>query len=371
MQPVLTLVSALEGRTQVLQGLLVERAFGQLNPQFMTLPHITHVDPAPHLYAGPGIPVAHDGCGLLLQVMEHVVEPGQVQGGLLHAQAADHLEGHGREQKADGRAHARVLGHDHLMDIEPPGYGRGMQRRGAAECDQRAVGQGFAAFNGMYPRGVGHVFLDDFEDAAGRPGQIQRLGLGHLFGDGLLRGGQIEREAPAGKSLWVEPSQHQLGIGDGGQLTAAAKANRTGQGCGAVGANNNAADAVNAPNGAAAGPDFDHFGHGNAHRPAAAFEVLPGPRHFKAARLFDLTVGDETNLGGGAAHVEGQGLLESQLTRQRCRQGCPACRARFDQSDRKTHGRLQSGQASSRGHEKQGAAQTQGLQALLKRLQIA
>ena len=114
---------------------------------------------------------------------------------------------------------------------------------------------------------------------------------------------------------------------------------------------------VDAGQRAAAGADLDHLDHGDAHRQAAALHEAVAAVDLEAARGHRLAVVDDADLGGRAAHVEGQDAVDAHVLGDPGRQDHAARRARFDEADREAHRRLERGEAAARGHQQQRAGE--------------
>ena len=91
----------------------------------------------------------------------------------------------------------------------------------------------------------------------------------------------------------------------------------------------------------------------------------PLPRMKRAARptskrreVCGRRIVDQADLGGGAAHVEGDELLDPALMGHPARQHGAAAGPRFHQTDGKADGGLQCRHAAAGGHQQQGASDT-------------
>ena len=219
---------------------------------------------------------------------------------------ARHFIGDGRAQETDGRADARTHRHDDGFDADLFGKPAGMQGCAAAEGDHGAGGDVAAALDGMNARRIGHVLFDDFGDTCRRPEILEA----QRSADGLLQGRLgtrfIKLDLAAGEIGGIDFAQRQIGIGDGGFGAAAAIADGAGGRAGAVRPDGDAVQFVDAGDGAAAGADFHHFDDRNAHRNAGALHVAVGAGDFEFAGAFRFAIGEQADLGGGAAHVEGE-----------------------------------------------------------------
>ena len=93
---------------------------------------------------------------------------------------------------------------------------------------------------------------------------------------------------------------------------------------------------VHARNGAAACPDLDHLDGRDAQRQAASLQEPVLPRHLEIARQLRTVVVDQADFRRGAAHVEGERLVETVFGGDIAGQHRTAGRARLDQPDRET-----------------------------------
>ena len=101
------------------------------------------------------------------------IDPRPVQPWTRHQSAAHEIEPHRRDQRAEGRQHARLRREDHLRAVQQLRDAAGMHRPGAAEGQQRQAAPIDAAIGRMRARRRRHVLADDVEDAA------RRLGAAH------------------------------------------------------------------------------------------------------------------------------------------------------------------------------------------------
>ena len=145
---------------------------------------------------------------------------------------AHDLVGDRRAQEAEGRADAGADRHHDLLHAELARQPRGMQRRGAAEGDQRALGGVLAVLDGMHAGGTRHGLVDDLGDAGRR-----------ALGVGLERTGRATAApprpcrgwsgmAPPAKRVGIEAAERGVGIGHGGLGAAAAVAGGAGHAAG-------------------------------------------------------------------------------------------------------------------------------------------
>ena len=152
-----------------------------------------------------------------------------------HRKSAAHdFKGDRRQQKPDCGSHARIPGDDDPVDAEFAGHRDCMQRRAAAESNQRAFGHIQSFFNGMNARCAGHVFVNDFYDCLGASRRIGFQCITHGCLNDLLCRRRIKRYVPARESIGIQPAQHEVGIGHRRTLAAAAVACRPGFSAGAL-----------------------------------------------------------------------------------------------------------------------------------------
>ena len=237
-----------------------------------------------------------------------------------------------------------------------------MQRRAAAEGDHGAALGGLAALDGVHARGAGHVFLDDLADAGGRPVRIQAERRADARQNCVFCFLKIQLNCSASERHRVNAAQRDIGIRHRRLGAAAAVAGGAGLGARARRPDLDALQFIQARDRAATGADLHHLGHRHAQRQAAALQVAPDARHLELARLLRAAAADVADLGGGAAHVEGQHLGDAGFARDAGREDRAARRAGFHQAHREAARGLQRGEAAARGHQVQRAAEAAALQ---------
>ena len=243
-------------------------------------------------------------------------------------------------QEADGRADAGIGRHDHARDAELLGEPRGMQRCGAAEGDQRVLADDVAALDRMHARGVGHVLAHDLVHAEGR-----------RFGRQSQRLANVAQRAPAldgSRSSAIVPPANASGSILPSTRSASVTAGRCRRG---------RSRQAPARTPALSGPTLMRF-----RASTCAIEPPPAPistisitgmrtgrprpfmkraaRSTSKARGFGLVLVDQADLGGRAAHVEGQHPALAEARRDLRREDRAAGRPGFDQADRKAPRRL-------------------------------
>ena len=308
----------------------------------------------------------HDVAGLPLHVAEQRVDALDVEAVEQGVVTAHDLVGHRGVEEPYGGADPRVRRDDDARDAGLLGDPGGVQGAVAAESDHGALGEILAAFDGMNPRGVRHVLIDDLRDAVGAGRDGERQWLGHILCDGAARALQIERQSALGEGLRVEIADDRIGIRHRRPGSAALVAGRPGFGRGTLRADGDPAEGIDRGDRAAAGADFDHLGHRNAHRQAAPLDEARGARDLEMARGLGRPVVDQTDLCRRAAHVERHHPVEAAGPGDRRGQNRAAAGPGFDQPDRKAHRRVEGRHAAPRGHDEKRAGQSVGPQPRLE-----
>ena len=131
--------------------------------------------------------------------------------------------------------------------------------------------------------------------------QLQSQGFGDVGGHGIGGALNVQRHAPAEVGLRIEQTAQQTRVGDGGFLAATAKAGRSGHSAHTVRPDG---DVVvhNAKDRTPAGTGTHDFAHGNGHADSL---------HVTAPHLGHRAVEVLTDVGRGAAHVDGHAVGES------------------------------------------------------------
>ena len=157
-----------------------------------------------------------------------------------------------------------------------------------------------------------HFRGGDAEDAFGGFDRIEAERLRDLLGQRLLAPLEIELHLAAEEAIGAEPAEHQVGVGDGRLGAAEAVADRARRGAGAFRADAQRVADLDAGDAAAAGADLLDVDHRHLHRQAggiAADQRRAGHQH--------VALVDHAGLGGGAAHVEGDGIRKPMRVAQR------------------------------------------------------
>ena len=200
-----------------------------------------------------------------------------------------------------------------------------MQRPGAAEGDQREVARVEALLHRDQPQPAEHVLVDDVDDPGGgglRGLQPHRLGD---LADGGARGVDVEGDLAAGQRR-RQVAEDDVGVGDGRLGAALAVGGRAGVGAGRLRADPQRLGQLgHVRDRAAAGADGAHVDAGGAHGEVADLGLPADPRG---------QVLHQGDVGGGAAHVEGDQVAVAALLGDPHRAGDPAGRAGQQHGDR-------------------------------------
>ena len=203
---------------------------------------------------------------------------------------ADQVAPGRRGQDPGGGQHPGAGRHDHHRHAERVSQGTGVERPGAAEGDEGEAPRIDAPLHRDPPHGQLHVGVDDPDDPLRgdpRPGQ------------GRAGSGEVEPAEVAERGVGGDPAEDQVCVGDGGAPAAPPIAGGTGVGTGRRGADDQGAAGVDPGDRSAARADRVHVERGHPDRVTADRP----PR-----RRLGLTAAHQAYVGGGAAHVEGDGV---------------------------------------------------------------
>ena len=244
-----------------------------------------------------------------------------------------------------------------------------VHRPGAAEGVHGQLPRVLAAFPEVCAGGVGHVLVDDLVDAPGHLLHAHVELAGHRA-EGLSCRVHVELHLPAEKIVRVEVAQDEVCVGDRGARAATAVAGRPRLGAGAVRPHLEKPQGVHPGDAAAAGADLDHVDDRDLDGKAAALAEAVDPVHLELPGLQRIAVLHRAELGGGAAHVEGEEIGIARALPQSGRRQRSRRRPRFQHAHREAGGRLGRADAAAGEHHEEAAAETQAVQPLLKFLQI-
>jgi hypothetical protein len=232
--------------------------------------------------------------GLRVEPVEPLIEP------------ARRLEADRRLQEPDGRADARAGRDQRLAQPQLLAETAGMERRAAAEGDHGELRDVATILDCMDARGIGHVLVHHLGDAEGRLVEHQAEGLQRR-----LRPVGVERDGPAREILGVEPPEREVGVRHRGRLAAAPVTGGAGFRPRRMRADAQPPHPVDPGDGPAARADLHHLDdrRGDQH-PRALLEPV-GARDLEGVGGLRRAVLDQADLGGGAAHVEAERLVDA------------------------------------------------------------
>jgi len=219
-------------------------------------------------------------------------------------------------QATEGGKYAGEFRHHYPGNTEFPGQRHRMHGAGAAKGDQGTGARIDAAFHRNPAQRARHGSIGDPVDAEG--GFIYRGGkcIGKcLHGDPGRFPAQVDRATE--QASGIEIAQGHIGIGHRGQFATQSVTGRAGLGTGTIGTDTHGRS-FHARNGTTTGADGFNRNHELAHR--AAGEML-------VATHLNLAFNNHAGIGGGAPHIETNGIVETELAAYLARRGHPCCGA--------------------------------------------
>ena len=273
---------------------------------FVSLPCVAAIGEPSHEAA-----VVRNGVGVELcdGLLDELVEP---VGQLWHVEAPERvaLRGHelvleiGREQPRRSED-ARVRRHEHARDLELEGDVAREQRPRAAGGDERELARVVAAPHRVELDRLGHSVLLDLKGAErrllDRHPELVRDRAHRLLGKVA-----VERHCSAEKpAVGAEAAQDELRVRGGRQRAAPPVARRPRVGTGGLGADAEHAALVDVRDRAAPGADRVDVDHRH-HRLVVADLRIEQVAHSQ------LTAGGDADVGGGAADVERDHVVEAR-----------------------------------------------------------
>ena len=254
---------------------LVERQRVELHQLAEILARIAHADMAsdPRLALQPVAPeLVHRLAGEGPELIVEQVEVHPVGAVVDRARPVDPQV---RQQRAEGRAEARMGRHHDFLHLQRSRHVHGVQRAGAAEGDQRIVAVVDAALDGHQPDGVRHVLGRGLQD---RPRRLHRRKpeRGTEPRHRLVRTRRVEGHLAAEEVVGVEAAQHHVGVGHRGLGAALAVAGGAGVGAGAARPDAEQAADIDMGDGTAAGADGGVVDEERTHRHAPFHLVFRG-----------------------------------------------------------------------------------------------
>jgi hypothetical protein len=238
-----------------------------------------------------------------------------------------------------------------LRAPQDAGHARGVHGPGAAEGEEREALDVQAPLDGVDARGRGHALVGQLVDAPGRLDEVEAEGAGHALGDRPRGRVAVEPHLPAQGEVGVQVAEDEVRVGHGGLGAPAAVGDGAGARAGALGADAQPAEGVDARERAAARADLDHLDHGHLDREPAALLELVAAIDLELRADQGLAVDDEADLGRGPAHVEGEEVSvaeESPVVRGGERAGR---RARLDEPHRVARPGVRLAEAAVRLHD--------------------
>ena len=177
-----------------------------------------------------------------------------------------------------------------------------MQRAGTAERHQREVARIDAARHRIGADGERHVGIDDLDDAERRVLDREPKRLGHLGLDRLVGEVGVKRQVAAQHLVDVEPSEHDLRVGDRRLGTAAAVTGGAGLGACRARTDMEAPGGIDIGDGAAAGADRNKIDHRHQDWMTADVRVA-------CVHDLDAAVRNGTDVGRSAADIDGDQIV--------------------------------------------------------------
>ena len=130
-------------------------------------------------------------------------------------------------------------------------------------------------------------------------------------------GSPVDLQRAAGKEIGIQIAEQQIGVGHGRRGPAASITGRARLRAGAVRPDLEQTDLIATRDAAAAGADLDQFDRRQADRQAAAFDKALLPRRLEPVGDQRLAAIDQAQLGGGAAHIKGEQVVDPVARRRK------------------------------------------------------
>ena len=234
-----------------------------------------------------------------------------------HDRARDIAARRSRGQ-AERAQHARGARAQDALDAQLAGHRRRVQRAGAPERHQHERARVDPPLDRQQTQCAQHLGLGDAHDAFGARRRID-LQLAREAADGERCGPAVEHQASSQRRVLEQPAQQQVGVGDGGSLTAAAVAGGSRDRARGSRPDPERTARVGPRDRAAARTDRVDVEHRQCDRPV---------RDPSGATFADGAVVDHAHVAGGAAHVEAQHVGLARQLRQQQRPADAARRPR-------------------------------------------
>ena len=226
---------------------------------------------------------------------------------------------------------------DDLLHAKLAAERAAMQRPGAAKAIDHEIARIVPPFDRHLADEVRHMVVHDLDDAGGGVADADAERLGDLLLDRVLGELAVELEVAAQEIIGIDVAEHDVGIGNGRIVAAAAVAGGAGIGAGAHRADLEPAQ-IRPGDRAPAGADRDDVDGGRQQR------VLVDGRGGRDDRL---AVGDQADIEAGAADIGADDVAMPQQVAEELRGDDAAGRARGERVDR---AKLRIGRAHGAAH---------------------
>ena len=173
----------------------------------------------------------------------------------------------------------------------------------------------------------------------------------------------MEPHLAAEEIVGVEVAEQQVGVGDRRRRASCAVAGRPGLGARAVGADAQQAERIDPGDAAAAGADLDEVHRRRLEKQAAAFLEASHARHLELGGARRLAAGDQRDLGGRAAHVEGENVGRAEPLGEMRGDRDAGSGPGLDQPHRELAGEIEAQRAAAGAHHEEGAARARSFKA--------
>ena len=294
---------------QLLWAISFQRLLAARHGDLVALAGIAQVEGALDTDALGRKPVAAElFAGLRTELCEHLIDVGRQRGLQPREPRAHVIVAHIRHDEANCGEHAGIERHDHSAHAEIARNAPGVERAGAAKGEQHEIAQVVPTHGGDRLDRLLHFHVDNADDSLRDFSGGEPEGACDLALERRARLPRIEPQLAAEEIMLAQIAQHEIAVGDGRHLAAAAIARRARHCARALWADLQQSETIDAGDGAAAGAHGIDVQHG--HGEIAAFDLA-------AARNERLAVLDQRHVAGRAAHVEGDGVLPLQRARQR------------------------------------------------------
>ena len=192
-----------------------------------------------------------------------------------------------------------------------------MYRARTAKGNQRKAARIAALFRHMHARCRRHGLIHNAANAKrGIIGTHAQLG-GKITTHGACDGVEVKRHFATEEIGRIKPAQHQIGIGHRRLNPAAPVADRPWLGARAPRANlHQPGSGINPRDGTTTGADFDHIHDGDFQRQARTLLKAPHAPRLEIEFAVRRAILDQAHLGGGAAHVIGNHLVQPGALRE-------------------------------------------------------